>query len=97
MQSCVYVLHSKKLNKFYVGFTTISVADRLQRHLTKFYEEAQTFTRKADDWILVWQIRCNSPEQGRSIESHIKNMKSSKYIQNLIKYPEMGQKLLSRY
>jgi putative endonuclease len=97
MQSHVYILHSKKLNKFYVGFTTISVGERLQRHLTKFYEEAQTFTRKADDWMLVWQIQCSSAEQGRNIEGHIKNMKSSKYIQNLIKYPEMRQGLFARY
>jgi putative endonuclease len=31
------------------------------------------------------------------IEKHIKAMKSKKYIENLIKYPEMSVKLLQKY
>jgi putative endonuclease len=97
MISWVYILHSSKLNKYYIGFTTESPEGRLEKHLNKFYEEPKTFTKKADDWILVWCLKCSTIEQGRAIERHIKNMKSSKYIQNLIGFPEMGQKLLGIY
>jgi len=93
----VYILYSKKSDKHYIGFTTISPEDRLARHLNKFYEEATTFTKKADDWVLIWHLERKTIKQGRSIEAHIKKMRSSKYIQNLIKYPEIAQKLLSLY
>ena len=97
MISWVYILHSSKLNKYYIGFTTDSPEGRLQKHLDKFYEAPKTFTSKADDWVLVWNLECSTIEQGRAIERHIKDMKSSKYIQNLIRFPEMGQKLLGHY
>jgi putative endonuclease len=97
MRSFVYILYSNELDKFYIGLTTTPVEERLKKHLNRFYEKAKTFTRKANDWILVWQLECSTIEQGRNIEKHIKGMKSSKYIQNLIKYAEMGQKLLSVY
>ncbi len=32
-----------------------------------------------------------------AIENHIKRMKSRRYIENLIKYPEIGKKLLEKY
>jgi len=97
MAAWVYILHSNKLNKYYIGFTTDGLEIRLQKHLDKFYEAPKTFTRKADDWVLVWNLECSTIEQARAIERHIKNMESSRYIQNLIRFPEIGQKLLSVY
>ena len=55
------------------------------------------YTAKADDWVLYYVIECQSIEQARKIEKHIKKMKSKKYIENLKRYPEITQRLLKKY
>jgi len=35
--------------------------------------------------------------QARMIETHIKRMKSRKYIENLMKYPAIAEKLKEKY
>jgi len=92
----VYILYSEKLNKHYIGSTELDPIDRLDQHLTKHFGNAK-FTVQASDWEIIYTINCQSIRQARAIESHVKKMKSRTYIQNLIKYPEMTQKLLSRY
>lgn len=89
----VYILHSAKLNRFYTGFTT-NLTSRLDFHRNA---EAHKYTAKADDWIVFLEILCDSKSQGLKIEKHIKSMKSKTYIENLIKYPEIIEKLKLRY
>ena len=89
----VYILHSVKLNKFYTGFTS-NFDLRLQFH---FNSENRKFTHNATDWTLFLKIDCENKNQALLIEKHIKKMKSKIYIQNLLKYPEIIQKLLSVY
>ena len=93
--SHVYILFSKKNAKYYVGFTTESVADRLVKHNEGYYDDK--WTEAGKPWDLVFTITCENPIQARKIERHIKSMKSTKYIENLIKYPEMTQKLLLKF
>jgi putative endonuclease len=45
----VYILYSPTLQKFYVGFTTGNVAERLNKHLANH----KGFTAKAKDWTIV--------------------------------------------
>jgi len=89
----VYILHSEKLNRYYIGFS-----ENLEVRLT-FHANAQAhkFTAKANDWKLFLEIPCVSKSQGLAIEKHVKNMKSKIYIQNLIKYPEITDKLKIQY
>ena len=89
----VYILHSEKLNRFYVGFTT-DLAVRMEFHASA---ESRKFTAKADDWKLFLTIACESKQQGLKIESHIKRMKSSKYIENMKRYSDLVEKLKSQY
>jgi putative endonuclease len=91
----VYILFSEQLDKFYIGFTTLTVEDRLQKHVSLYYENK--FTAKADDWTIFLEIECKNQTVARKIEAHIKAMKSKKYIQNLKKYPEIRFKLLEKY
>jgi putative endonuclease len=88
----VYILYSRSLDKYYVGATSLTLAERLERHLAHFY--GQKFTSAAADWSEFFQIECNSMTQALIIEKHIKRMKSRKYVENLKKYPEMVSKLL---
>jgi putative endonuclease len=91
----VYILYSNKLSRFYIGFTTLSITERLHQHNTMFY--SNKFTGKADDWENFLTIECSSVKQAIHIEKQIKKMKSSKYINNLKKYPEMIDSLRKRF
>jgi len=95
LKSCCYILFSKKLNKFYVG-STISFPERLIEHNTRVYGISK-FTAASNDWEEFLIIDCKSIEQAKKIESHIKKMKSSKYIHNLKIYPEIISKLRDKY
>ncbi len=91
----VYILHSKKIDKFYIGFTTESIEQRLEKHNKNYYENK--WTKQGQPWDVFYILECEHVNQARSIEVHIKKMKSKKYIDSLIQYPEMGQKLLDQY
>ncbi len=91
----VYILYSLKLNRFYTGFTTLSLQQRVNNHSNNYYDNK--FTSKANDWIVFLEIECATNKQALKIEAHIKRMKSSIYIRNLIKYPEIIDKLKVTY
>ncbi len=93
MKNTVYILHSAKLNRFYTGFST----NFELRMIFHEKSEMRKFTFKADDWEVYFKIECDSKAQGLSIEKHIKRMKSSQYIQNLKKYPDLVLRLQSKY
>ena len=90
----VYILHSKTLDRFYIGFTT-NLNQRMEFHLNP--EEARKFTSKAKDWELFFKIDCETKNQALAIEHHIKKMKSKIYIENLVRYPDIIIKLLEKY
>jgi putative endonuclease len=92
--AAVYILYSQSLNKYYIG-SCIEVTERLDQHLSKIFPGA--FTMKANDWIICFSLINLSYDQARKIESHIKNMKSKKYIENLKRYPELSEKLIDLY
>ena len=59
--------------------------------------EPISHTKRADDWIVFYQLECNSRRQAILIEKHIKQMKSRKYLKNLAEFPEIGTKLLMKF
>ena len=91
----VYILYSSSLNRFYVGVTA-DIHKRLDKHLSHFYGD-NSFTAKTTDWILKQVLECNNEQQAKAVEKHIKLMKSSKYIENLIAFEPMRIKLLERF
>ena len=90
----VYIIFSEKLNRFYIGYSS-DLEVRFDFHLND--EQTRKYTYKAEDWKLFFKIECTSKQQALSIEKHIKKMKSKTYIDNLLKYPEIAQKLLEKY
>ncbi len=90
----VYILQSPKLNKFYTG-CCFDLVKRLKEHQDKIFQDA--FTVAADDWSILLSIDNLTYRQARNIEAHIKRMKSRTYIENLMKYPEMLEKLKQRF
>ncbi|MBU2926898.1 MULTISPECIES: GIY-YIG nuclease family protein [Winogradskyella] len=93
MNHCCYILHSKKLLRYYVGYSS-NLDLRLIFHKNS---EPRKYTYNAKDWKLYYKIDCNSKKQGIAIEKHIKRMKSKVYIENLLKYPEITIRLLKKY
>ena len=90
----VYILYSKKIGKFYTG-SCKDLSERLKQHTNQTF--ADSFTSKAVDWEIFFNIDDLNYEQARKIEKHIKRMKSAVYIRNLKKYPEMVDKLKEKY
>ena len=90
----VYVLYSQKLHRFYVG-SCKDLSYRIDQHLNKEFEGS--FTTAAEDWELFHSIDGLTYKQARSIETHLKKMKSKTYIQNLTKYPEIIDRLKLKY
>jgi len=90
----VYILYSPKLDKFYVGSCLI-LEERVNQHKSNKFDDG--FTAKADDWEVFFSIPDLEYKQARDIESHIKKMKSKKYVLDLKKYKEMSGKLIEKY
>jgi len=82
----VYILYSKNLNRFYIGSCN-DLSQRLAQHVNRDFEDS--FTAKTDDWLLFFSVTDLNYQQARSIETHIKKMKSVPYIENLKKYPDI--------
>ena len=87
-----YILLSETLNKFYTGACQDTLIDRISKHNTGYYS-GQNFTKAANDWILFLKIDAVDYPHAIRIERKIKSMKSSNYIKNLLKYPELIEKI----
>ena len=90
----VYILFSKTIDKYYIG-SCIDISERMKEHNSKKFKSS--YTSKVSDWIVVFQIDDLEYSQARDIETHIKRMKSRKYIKNLCKYPDISNKLKLKY
>ncbi len=90
----VYILYSKRADKYYIG-SCDDLSVRLKQHVEKIF--ANSFTTKWSDWELFFAIKNLEYEQARNIEQHIKKMKTRTYYSNLKKYPEMGLRLVEKY
>ena len=90
----VYILYSEKLDRCYTG-TTDDVERRLQIHNSGSYGD--TFSLRGIPWVLYIEITGLQSHQAYLIEKHIKKMKSRKYIENLMKFPDLIKSLKLRY
>ena len=89
-----YIFFSEKLQKFYIGATQEDVDQRFVKHNENLYGNHR-YTAPVDDWKLYLFIPAKDYPMAIRIERKIKSMKSSNYIKNLIKYPELLSKLVS--
>ncbi len=75
----VYILFSKKLNKYYVGACT-----DLERRLYEHSIGHSKFTSIGIPWELVYQEPFDDLPSAKRRDSQIKKMKSRKYIEALV-------------
>jgi putative endonuclease len=71
----VYIIHSKKLNKFYVGFTT-DLEHRLQQHNSGL----STFTSRGIPWEIVHVFHVSSEHEARMLEKKIKGRGIKRFL-----------------
>ena len=75
-----YILYSKTLDKFYIGFTGENIQSRLLKHLANH----KGFTANAKDWTIVYMEVYPTKSEAMKREKQIKNWKSKSRIQLLI-------------
>ena len=75
----VYILQSKKTNKFYIGETN-NIEQRLREHK----QGKSAFGKRNKDIRLVYYIEVESLAKARKIENYIKRQKSRKFIEKVI-------------
>ena len=93
MGAYCYILHSEQLGKYYIGSTNMDPRERLEKHNTAFYGYNR-FTASVNDWKILLVITAVDSAHAIRIERKIKKMKSSKFIINLIAFPELIQKVV---
>jgi putative endonuclease len=75
----VYIIFSKKINKYYVGACT-----NLERRLYEHNIGHSKFTSTGMPWELMHSEQYETLAEARKIELSIKKMKSRKFIEELI-------------
>jgi putative endonuclease len=76
----LYILYSKKLDKFYLGHTCDLIGERLRKHSTNH----KGFTGSTPDWVLVYKEEYSDKGSAYARERHLKSWKSRKKIIELI-------------
>ena len=79
--ACVYILYSAYLDKYYIGSSSQTAEERLQKHLLHH----RGFTGRAKDWELVYTEIYNTKSDAYHRERLLKAWKSRKQIVELIK------------
>ena len=80
MEFTVYILFSKQINKYYVGYTGDHMSERLRKHNTKH----KGFTGRASDWLICHTEKFTNQSEAFARERAIKKKKSRKYIEYLL-------------
>lgn len=75
----VYILYSKSLDQYYIGHSE-NLEDRLYRH----NNSGSKSTKKANDWIIVYQEEFLTRSEAMKREKEIKGKKSRIQIEKLI-------------
>ena len=75
-----YILYSAKIDRYYIGYTTESMTDRLQKHLRNH----SGFTGQTKDWLVVYTEIFSSSSEAFARERAVKGWKSRKKIEALI-------------
>ena len=76
----VYILYSKSIDRYYIGYTSDILTERLRRHNSNH----KGFTGKIGDWEIIYTEDYTLKEDATKREREIKNWKSRKKIELLI-------------
>ena len=77
----VYILYSPSRDKYYTGHT----GDNLEERLRKHNSDHKGFTGGSGDWQLVCRESYETKKEAYARELQIKNRKSRKYLEELVR------------
>ena len=77
----VYILYSTVKDKYYIGFTGDDINERLRKHNSNH----KGFTGSVADWKLMFGEVYYSKQEAMQREKQIKNWKSRKMIEKLLR------------
>ena len=75
----VYILFSGQLQKYYIGYTSKNVQDRLKEHLYNH----KGFTAKAKDWNVIYKLERNSKSEAIMLERKIKKRGAKRFLNEI--------------
>ena len=75
----VYILFSEQLQKYYIGYTSKNVQDRLKEHLYNH----KGFTAKAKDWNVIYKLERNSKSEAIMLERKIKKRGAKRFLNEI--------------
>jgi putative endonuclease len=87
----VYILYSAKIDRYYIG-TTEDLQWRLERHNNGWGK----YTKRGIPWTIVYFEQFKNKSDAFKREREIKNKKSKKYIEDIIKKYNYPRRKLSR-
>ncbi len=76
----VYVLYSSKLDRYYIGYTSDVISERIRRHNSAH----KGYTGKANDWQLKYVETYEDKSAALKRERELKSWKSKKKLEQLI-------------
>jgi putative endonuclease len=89
-----YILFSPSIDRFYIG-SCQDLNLRYKNHLEKTYPNS--YTSKANDWVIFYSLEVENITTAIRIEKHIKRMKSRRYIHELKESSELELSLKTKY
>ena len=89
----LYIIYSEKIDKHYIGETP-DVENRLIQHNTHYFKT--NFSKSANDWKLLLKYPCENRKESLFLERFLKRMKSRKFLQKVIAYPEISSDILNK-
>ena len=72
----VYILHSEATGRYYAGYTSGNLKDRIARHLCNH----GGYTAAAKDWKFVWTIEFEEKKEALLEERRIKKRGITRYL-----------------
>jgi len=79
----IYIIHSAKISKFYVGITY-----NIERRLKQHNSGESTFTRAGTPWKLIWLTQKENRNLTEILEQKLKNLSVSRKLKFMQKYKE---------
>ena len=90
----VYIIRSIKDNSFFIG-KTFDLEQRILYHNTVELNEGTS--KSGIPWEYFFTLELKSYFLAGKLEKHLKEMQSAEYYMDLVKYPEISQKLIEKY
>jgi putative endonuclease len=74
----VYIIYSRSIQRFYIGYTSERIEDRLRRHNSNH----TGYTGKASDWTIVYTEEVLDKKEALRLETKIKGRGAQRYLES---------------